>query len=163
MTNNAPGRKTYLIDAYNVLHKLPELGRILSQQPDYARRALVERVENWAAGTKARVVLVFDGRGEDLPSRAVRVVFSGNESADRHIRRALEKSANPRAVTVVSSDLEVAAHARACEAEAMRSETFLERIHGRAEAVEEDVKNRKLTPSEVEYWKRLFESDGTAE
>ncbi len=163
MTSSGPGRKTYLIDAYNVLHKIPELARILSQQPEYARRTLAERVQDWAAGSKAGVVLVFDGRGEEMPSGGLRVVFSGSESADRYIRRALERTVNPRSAVVVSSDLEVAAHARACEAEVMKSETFLERLDTREEEAEEDMKNRKLTPSEVNYWRRLFESEGPAE
>jgi predicted RNA-binding protein with PIN domain len=147
--------RTLYIDAYNVLRKQPRLSRLLRSHSDAARRGLVAQVTGSHPGVD--VIVVFDGRGEPIDAgRRVRVVFTGGDSADAWIRRQIEKAANVKHTLVVSSDLEVARHARAMGAAVQSSEDFLARVSRGTQAESGVDRNRRLSEGEVREWMGLF-------
>jgi predicted RNA-binding protein with PIN domain len=175
-------RVTY-IDAYNVMHRMPRLRRLLKSDADAARRSFVEHVRTHPAA-HGTVVVVFDGHGEAITSgRGMRVVFSLTRTADSWIRAALEADAQRPGARVVSSDGDVCAHARACGADIMDADAFLAdtgaagsagtsvRTDGRRAAAAaqgtdrtgsgastgDEKRSTPLSASEIEEWKRLFE------
>ena len=117
-----------------------------------------------------RFVVVFDGTqegGPDVPSGRVQVIFSRPpEKADDVIRRWVEKySGGDEDVSVVTSDIEVARHARANGAEVSLADTFLasamgdigrEASEGQPATEEADDKPVSLSKKELAEWAEIF-------
>ena len=111
----------YILDAYNVLHKMRRFGPALDQNLRAAREALVNACTALmqARGDVTSVILVFDGRSEfrDLPQNAppgIQLVFSETgEDADDRITLVLEELPKKSQKCVVSDDNSVRNHARA--------------------------------------------------
>jgi predicted RNA-binding protein with PIN domain len=119
-----------VVDGYNVTKRgFAELS--LEQQ----RNRLVNALGGLAAQSGAEVTVVFDGaeRVHGLPPapRGVRVLFSRKgETADELIRRLVRAEPPGRAVTVVSSDREVADGVRRHGAYPMGADSLLRRLSG---------------------------------
>ena len=117
----------YILDAYNVIHKIPALESKLDTNLRAAREALTSLCGNLAArrGDITQIILVFDGKSEyrDLPQSPpakIRLVFSETwEEADERIVRILEELPQKIQKWVVSDDNFVRNHARAYEASPM--------------------------------------------
>ena len=122
----------YILDAYNVIHKIQTLERTLDQNLRSARDGLVTLCQRTVTerGDISKIILVFDGKSEfnDLPQTSVpkiELVFSEtNEDADERIATILEKLAKIRNKMVVSDDNFVRNHARAYEARVMSVSEF---------------------------------------
>ena len=98
-----------IIDGYNLLHKVPELARMLGSDIQGARHRLVRMVGETAHNMARQTTIVFDGReaGSDpaLRSKYLEVFFSpGNLSADTVIERLVCKFEDPEKILVVTSD-----------------------------------------------------------
>jgi predicted RNA-binding protein with PIN domain len=122
--------KLILIDGYNVILRSarlrPDANRTLRQ----SREKLINLLAWMMGANNVRFVIVFDGTtegGPDVPTGRVQVVFSRPpEKADDVIRRWVEKySGGHEDVSVVTSDIEVARHARANGAEVSLADIFL--------------------------------------
>jgi len=151
-----------IVDAYNVIHRAPELrpgpGRTLRD----SREKLVNLL-SWAVGTGAKFIVVFDGAeggGKDGHSGRIEIVYSRPpEKADDVIRRLVEdRVERVDRVTVVTSDLEVARHARAMGADISIADLFLASVLGpaRQAAGEDPEKPTTLSKKEIEEWADLF-------
>ena len=127
----------YVLDAYNVIHKIPQLEAILDKDLRSARNALVNLCQDLASRRKdiSEIILVFDGNSKfhDLPQLSfgkIKLIFSEtNEDADERIITILEKLTKERNKCVVSDDNFVRNHARAYEAQAMSVSEFGQLIH----------------------------------
>jgi predicted RNA-binding protein with PIN domain len=151
-----------VVDAYNVIHRSPEL----RPGPDRTLREARDKLTNllsWTVGTgEARFLVVFDGaqdRGPDERSGRVEVRYSRPpDKADDLIRRIVEDQVDRvDRLTVVTSDLEVARHARAQGADVALADLFLASVLGptRTEAGE---KPTTLSRKELEEWAEIFQS-----
>lgn len=156
-----------VLDGYNIVHRAPQLkpgpGRSLRQ----AREKLVNLL-SWMMGSEAaRFLVVWDGAeggGRDERSGRVEVRFSRPpEKADDLIRRIVETEVERvDRVTVVTSDLEVARHARAMGADVSISDLFLASALGAAAPGGEEgeggtpEKPATLSKAEIEAWAQLF-------
>src|SRR5262249_58818281 len=105
-----------IVDGYNVVLRSERLkpggGRSLRE----ARDKLLNLLEWMMGGNDVRFLVVFDGAeggGADRGTGRVQIVYSRPpETADDVIRRTVEKRAGgDEAITVVTSDIEVAGHA----------------------------------------------------
>jgi predicted RNA-binding protein with PIN domain len=151
-----PHRHVY-IDAYNVLHKIPQLSRLLKSNAEAARQSLVSVLASRHEHASTMHV-VFDSYGAPITGpRGVKVVFAMTRSADAWIRMQVEKEGNPRSLLVVSSDAEVRGHAAAMGADVRSAEEFLGNAAAAAapgDAPEKET--RPLSKREVEEWAALF-------
>ena len=160
-----------LIDGHNLIGRLPDLH--LDDPDDEAQ--LVARLRTYCARTGKRVTVVFDrglpgGRSQGLSGGRVDVVFaSSGHTADGILCERVRRSHDPRGLTVVTSDREVIAAARARGARVMRSEEFAARLgtrrtaqgETRAKGEAEAEKDVHLSAEEVEEWLQVFgEVDG---
>ncbi len=153
-----------IVDGYNVILRSAELRpgpeRTLEQARDKLQNLLA-----WTFGPgDARFVVVFDGAtggGEDAPQGRVEVRYSRPpEKADDVIRRLVEREVdNDRRVTVVTSDLEVARHARAMGADISLSDLFLASALG-PHSEETPEKPVNLSKREIEEWAEIFKRRG---
>lgn len=122
----------YILDAYNVIHKMRRFEAVLDIDLRAAREALIALCGSLARarGDITSIVLVFDGRSEfsglaqTVPAK-VRLVFSKtNEDADDRIATLLEEGPDKPGKCVVSDDNSVRNHARAYRANVMSVQEF---------------------------------------
>jgi predicted RNA-binding protein with PIN domain len=157
-------RHLIVVDGYNLVHRTPELRPGPGISLEESRTKLVNLL-SWAVGAgEATFLVVFDGAdvkgsGEDGSGR-VRVRYSRPpEKADDLIRRLVEDQVERvDRLTVVTSDLEVARHARAMGADVALSDLFLAGILGPrgGGAAAHPEKPGNLSKRELEEWAALF-------
>lgn len=155
-----------LVDGYNLIHRSPHL----KPGPDRTLREAREKLVNllsWTVGTgEAHFLIVFDGAEGGSQERGrgrVEVVYSRPpEKADDTLRRLVEDQINRvERLTVVTSDLEVARHARAMGADVSLSDLFLASALGPAPGADPE-KPTTLSKKELEEWAEIFRSRGPA-
>ncbi len=112
-----------ILDAYNVIHKIPKLSKKLDISLEAAREGLIQYMVSWKARTSfaGEVVLVFDGDSSmlDIPTYSqsgIKVIFSKGKDADDKISDLLRLSKDTSKTIVVSGDNKVANHTRAFNA-----------------------------------------------
>jgi predicted RNA-binding protein with PIN domain len=148
-----------IVDGYNVVLRSPHL-RPGPQRTLREARAKLVNLLAWAMGGQARFVVVFDGAeegGPDTRDGVVEVRYSRPpEKADDVIRRLVEqRTGGDERVTVVTSDIEVARHARAMGADVSLADLFLASALGPPPG-EPPEKPVTLTKQELEEWAELF-------
>ena len=155
-----------LIDGHNLIGRLPDLR--LDDPDDEAK--LVARLRPYCARTRKHITVVFDrglpgGRSWELSGGGVEVVFAATgHTADGILCERVRQARDPRGLTIVTSDREVIAVARARGARVVRSEEFAAQLGVEAKAkieakVEAEVKTDvRLSAQEVEEWLRVFEA-----
>jgi len=145
--------RTFLIDAYNLMHVVPELEFARGRFP--ASRRLIRRLATWAEGRQERVVLVFDGaRPHELPSPGRLEVRFMDDRADDDLKLLLER---PGRHTLVSADGEIVARARALNQACLSPRAFWSGVRDASAIDFETVeRERSLPRSEVEHWLEIF-------
>ncbi len=121
----------YILDAYNVIHKVKSLDAALDKNLRAGREALTAFCQNLLQkrGDISKIILVFDGRTEfhDLPHTRIpkiEMVFSDTgEDADERIAVVMEGLGDARKC-VVSDDNSVRNHARAYKASSISVAEF---------------------------------------
>ena len=104
----------YLIDGHNLIAALPDID--LAEEHDEAK--LLIKLKGFCARGKAQCTVIFDGGlpggASSLSTKSVRVFFAAAEqsSADRLIKRRIDKLRDARNWTLVSSDRELRDYAR---------------------------------------------------
>jgi predicted RNA-binding protein with PIN domain len=153
-----------LVDGYNLILRSPSL----KPGPDRTLRESRDKLVNllaWAVGVgEARFLVVFDGseqRGEDESSGRIEVRFSRPPGkADDLIRTLVEERVmRVGRLTVVTSDLEVARHARAMGADVALADLFMSSVLGPLggeAAAEKPEKPVAISRKELEEWAELF-------
>ncbi|MDA9101314.1 NYN domain-containing protein [Omnitrophica bacterium] len=124
--------KSYIIDAYNFIHQIPELEKLLDRNLRQVREKLFEMCRSCKQRSKdiEKIVLVFDGDsryGYLLPESrdGVHSVYTETgEDADQRIVQILEGYTRRDHISVVSDDNFVINHARAYCARAVSSVEF---------------------------------------
>jgi len=151
-----------LVDGYNLILRSPSLKPGPDRTLREARAKLVNLL-SWVVGTgEARFIVVFDGseqHGEDEGSGRVEVRYSRPPQKADDVIRALVEDRVERVdhLTVVTSDLEVARHARAMGAEIALADLFLSSVIGPAAgAPEAPEKPASISKKELEEWAALF-------
>jgi predicted RNA-binding protein with PIN domain len=147
-----------VVDGYNVILRSAQFKPGPDRTLREARHKLVNLL-SWAVGSgEAHFLVVFDGAegGRDERSGRVEVRFARPpEKADDMIRRVVEQQVERvERLTVVTSDLEVARHARAMGADIALADLFLASVM--EPAGEGAEKPAALTKKELEEWAELF-------
>ncbi len=152
-----------VVDGYNLILRTPALrpgeGRTLRQS-----RAKLLTLLSWAVDASVRFLVVFDGaevRGRDSSQGRVDVRYSRPPAkADDLIRELVaEHVEREEALTVVTSDLEVARHARALGATVSLADLFLASLLGPGPAGDPE-KPAGLSKKEIEEWAEIFRRRG---
>ena len=147
----------YLIDGHNLI---PKLGLRLDSIND--EMELISILQEFCRLERKQVEVFFDGAptphagSRKLGSVTAHFVRLGT-TADNAIRnkvKGLGKSA--KNWTVVSSDRQVQAEARAAQAEVVSSDSFASLLKRARNAASKPTDERKLSNQEVEAWLKLF-------
>ena len=152
-----------VVDGYNLILRTPALrpgdGRTLRQS-----RTKLLSLLSWAVDPGVRFLVVFDGaqlKGRDSSQARVEVRYSQPpEKADDLIRAlVVEHIERDEELTVVTSDLEVARHARALGANVSLADLFMASLLGPAAAGDPE-KPAALSKKEIEEWAEIFRRRG---
>ncbi len=109
-------RRIMILDAYNIIHRIPAWAPLMDQSLEAAREALLGYCRRWMLRRKDvwLFMVVFDGDssvcgGQGAVAPGIRVEYSASgESADNRILRLLREFGERFDYTVVSDDRDVA-------------------------------------------------------
>jgi predicted RNA-binding protein with PIN domain len=151
-----------VVDGYNLIMRTPTLRPGGDRTLAEARQKL-ENLLTWTMGADSRFLVIYDGaEGVGYPGRTGRVQtrFSKPpQTADDLIRMLVEeRTAREDPLTVVTSDAEVARHARAMGADIALADLFLASAIGPTRADEAPEKPASLSKKELEEWAELFKT-----
>lgn len=155
----------YLIDGYNVIHKMPQLKPLLRDNFEGARDAFIERVARFCVSDACRVRIVFDGRGrraESVPTTprmaGLEVVYSSaRQSADAYIERAVYMDPEKRHIVVVSGDTGIREICRNLGAMVMGPDNFLATMREAAGAARDVLEHQHRAHRPLRVEDRLSE------
>lgn len=161
-----------IIDGYNVILRSPRLKPGANRTLRDSRDLLTNLLAWMMGGNNVRFLIVFDGQqggGRDEPNGRVQIQYSRPpETADDVIRHIVEKRiGGDEEITVVTSDIEVARHARAMGADISLGDLFLASAFGSVgsessdkpgtdAASPADDKPLSLSKKELAEWAELF-------
>jgi predicted RNA-binding protein with PIN domain len=153
----------FIIDGHNLIPKIPGLN--LSEMDDEMR--LVEMLQEYCRLTRKQAEVFFDNaqpgqpRARNFGSVVARFVRSG-QTADQAIRDKLQRlGGEARNWTVVSSDHQVQASARAARAAVVPSETFSRQMREilNSSPKTSEAADKGLSTDEVDDWMKIFGID----
>jgi predicted RNA-binding protein with PIN domain len=127
-------RSRYLIvDGHSVIFARPDLRKLHERRTSLAREALIKRLRDYQDRTGIRVVVVFDGKGEQVTETAhpgdVHIFYSRRgQTADAIIERLASKYAARFDLSVATSDYLEQQTVSAFGAACISPETLWERI-----------------------------------
>jgi predicted RNA-binding protein with PIN domain len=162
--------KTIILDAYNVIHKLPVLSVKLKDGLQEARRGLLNFMVDWKKkrGYKGDICIVFDGQDggvnvEGSKLWGVKCVFTGsNEEADDRIISMVRKAVKASDIVVVSDDGKVANGCKVYGAN-IESPSFLKRKRKSKNSLMESRSKSSLSGSDErsidKYYKEVLGLD----
>jgi len=147
--------KTFIVDGYNVIRRVPAWRALFAKNVDAARRALLQYCREWRAGRRdvEQVIVVFDGDSsvgfvKQARIPGVRTLFTKTgEEADQRIILLVSRSEAPSEISVVSDDGEVIKAARSHRAMTMSAKEFHD-SRCRQRSAPETSDKVQLTPGE---------------
>jgi predicted RNA-binding protein with PIN domain len=159
--------ETILVDAYNLMHKVPELKVLLKQSQDICVDTMVAKLQGHFMGSGRKVVLVFDGHGQNRHMKNIEVKFSSTDithdygNADKLIKALIDKYRNKKLLKIVSSDNEIVWYARECGSKVQSSKSFWgelkdKKLKQRIANQDIDEKPQVVTRGELEYLLKEF-------
>jgi len=151
----------YLIDGHNLI---PKLGLRLDSIDDEAE--LISILQEFCRLQRKQVEIYFDGAPpphagtRKLGTVTAHFVTLGR-TADDGIRKHLKRlGKNSKNWTVVTSDRQVQAEARAARAEIISSDAFAKQLQQIPQPESRISSDRKLSDAEVNEWMQIFEKQG---
>lgn len=139
----------YLLDGYNIIHKIDALrGRSLRNQ----RENLIHLLEVAQSGNSKfkDITVVFDGQVDVLAPRvisSVKVIFSKGSNADNKIKDIVEHSTFARDICVVSDDRQIIHYISSVGAKKIKVGEFLKTLS--SSRVKKTKESFKLSAQEV--------------
>lgn len=153
--------KTIIIDGNNLIHAVPEFKSRFIKDKENTRASVVEAVMT-RVGKDYSVKFVFDGHGN---TNKRNVIFSEDLTADDKIKKLIENFRVHKKLKVVSSDVAIAAFAKACGCEYQRSQDFWKEINSNSPSnkninqnyIYDDIeKPDRLSKKEIDEFRKYF-------
>lgn len=157
-------RPHYLIDGYNVIHKIPELKSALNESLEKSRNLLIHRILNYQASKKIDVTLVFDGADVGVVpnpyqnKKHFHVYFSHSpEKADPLIMKIIRDKGRNAQFILVSADKELINCARSFGLQSMHPSNFYHLIRKDIRIEQLDQKfDQPLNDEQLKEWLKIF-------
>jgi len=157
-------RPHYIIDGYNLIHKVPGLRSSLNSGLEHARNVLIFFIRGYLSSHNVSMTLVFDGDQvgyvEATPQfgKRLRVIYSRPpQKADPIIKELIRKANNKKSLVLVSADNELIRFCRQQGGQVLAPLEFYHRASKHPNQNEMDQKYHSgLSRGEVEQWLQLF-------
>jgi predicted RNA-binding protein with PIN domain len=150
----------YIVDGNNVMGQTVGWHRDKSA----SRWKLIRNLGVFARARKTRITVVFDGEPEPAAPdgsavHGVKIFYAERGSnADARIERMVETSADPRGLTVVTSDRHLAFLVRSRGAKVVRSGEFRKQLDRLSEMQPQPDDGELTDPADLNEWLRYFGS-----
>ena len=150
----------FVVDGNNVMGQTPGWHR----DKPRAKRMLLEKLAAFARLKKARITVVFDGGPDGVNPdgsafHGVKIFYAKPGSdADNRIVSLVESSADPRGLTVVTSDRSLGSRVRSVGCSVMRSGEFRREVERLIETAPEIDDSSQVDVADIESWLRYFGS-----
>lgn len=133
--------KHYIIDGNNLIGKIKNLWELQKTDRQSSRERLAFTVDRYFSQKKFSVSLHFDGHpGDAIRTSKIKIVYSENKTADSKIKEEIDHFKNPKLITVVSSDNNIAEFAKVNSCKIVKSESFAKKLNnGNKGSTEEDI------------------------
>jgi len=172
-----------IVDGYNVIFKVPELGANTKKcDIEILRNKFLSILEQYMEKRKHKLIVVFDGKDAGISHKSnisgIDVVFPRHGlDADEEIKRMVRNSNRPREIMVVTSDREIKRSVEKCGSKVMGALDFYRDVtkkiarqttggRGHKEIMRDEGEpmSKYTGPSkaEAEHWLKVF-SDKTGD
>ncbi|NMB83503.1 MAG: hypothetical protein GYA14_16975 [Ignavibacteria bacterium] len=153
----------YIIDGNNLIGKIPRLKELHLKDKQLSRSELVTILNSYFAGKKINLTLHLDGyKNIPLSLSKGKIVYSDNQTSDAKIREEIERSKNPKLITLISSDHSLVQYACLNSCSIIFSEEFWKMV-SRANEKNEEKNIIKSLEAEKNYFKELFDKKNYSE
>ena len=153
------------VDAFNVIHKMPDLAHMVEEDNEACRRLFLSLLAPLVFKSGERWTVVFDAprSGRASAPGPINVVYAPH--ADTWIVNQLEKERHADAITVVSSDeKDIGRRARALGATVVPSSALVRALLGDdAPPADGPEKPDDVSADEVDYWLDAFGGGASGE
>jgi len=156
--------RKFLVDGYNLMHKIPAVKQKMGGDLEAARHDLVRRLSIFGSGKNCSITVVFDGRSGYSPTESgaggVKVIFSrGPEKADPLIKRIIDQQGGGSMLNVVTSDHEILNYARLYSCTLLTSEDFISMMSLRPNIKESVKPEIKMNKNDLAEWLDMFQNE----
>ena len=151
--NENPSKTSeYCLDVYNIIFKIASIGHIdISSNDKFAqlREISIMQMSNYFNKRRVYASFFFDGRGpggiinsNKFHKEFVRIIYSGEKTADTLMIEYIRNYPNARKITVVTEDNEILNVARAHKCRIISSTDFITKITSIADKAEKEQSGR---------------------
>ena len=154
----------YIIDGYNLIHKIPKFKNALEQNLEYSRDLLISFVKAYQSNRRIQITIVFDGEKVgyvDTSSQStnrLKVIYSNSpEKADPLIKRLISKVTNKKSLTLVSADTDLMNFCKKSGANVLSPEMFFQQAskHPIQDQIEQKY-DKDISQHELDEWIKIF-------
>lgn len=147
--------KHYIIDGNNLIGKIRTLNQIHKKNKKQSAEKLAYLLGRFFSSKKVSVSLHFDGvQSEIIKVPGLKVIYSGNLTADEKIKHEISKSKNRKTIVLVTSDGNLADFGRVCNCQVIKSEEFSKQLLSSDNYDEEKLRIEEL--NNISEFKHLF-------
>ncbi len=170
-----------IIDGYNVIFKISELGYTTEKSDiEVLRNKFLNILEQYKEKRKHKLIVVFDGKGHGnsmaTGTAGIDVVFSSEGlEADDEIKRMVRNSKNPKHITVITSDRDIEQHVKKYGCKVVDALDFYNDIKKKLSGSQVSRNDKRLfadggddepmskyngpSKAEAEYWLKVFSNE----
>jgi predicted RNA-binding protein with PIN domain len=147
--------KHFIIDGNNLIGKIPSIKNLQRNNRQASREKLAFLLGRYFSTGRNMVSLHFDGHvNDEIKVAGIRIKYSGSKTADDKIKNEIERSKNPKNITVVTSDNNIMQFARVCSCEVIKSENFSKQLFTHRHSDDEQSRIEEI--NNLEEFKKLF-------
>ena len=147
--------KHFIIDGNNLIGKIPSIKNLQRNNRQASREKLAFLLGRYFSTGRIMVSLHFDGHvNDEIKVAGIRIKYSGSKTADDKIKNEIERSKNPKNITVVTSDNNIMQFARVCSCEVIKSENFSKQLFTHRHSDDEQSRIEEI--NNLEEFKKLF-------
>ena len=148
----------YIVDGNNLIGKISSLSKLHKKDKVRSAEQLAFKLGRFFGKKNVKVSLHYDGfQSEPIKVQGLKIIYSGKISADEKIKHEISRSKNPKLITLVTSDNNLAEFGRVCSCKVNKSEEFANQLKSSSEIDEESSKIEEMKNSNE--FRRLFGVD----
>jgi predicted RNA-binding protein with PIN domain len=154
----------YIIDGYNLIHKIPKFKNAIEQSLEHSRNILISFIKAYQSSKNNNITLVFDGdkvgynEAQGQSTKRLKIIYSDSpEKADPLIKRLILKAKNKKSLTLISADNDLINFCKTQGASVLSPEMFFYQAnkHPKQDPINQKY-NQQISLNELDEWLKIF-------